>query len=61
MVLNEGTFGVRVCVEAFLISRATSPGWGVRGNGGGVGVRMEEEHDVIHGVAREFREFCRGV
>ena len=34
MVVDERTFGVRVCIEAFLISRTTGPGWWVRGNGG---------------------------
>jgi len=61
LILNERTFGVRVCVMAFFISRATSPSWGVRGNGGGVRVRAEEEHDAIHSIAREVGELCRGV
>jgi len=61
LILNEGTFSVRMCIETFFISWATSPGRGVRGNRGGVGVRMEEEHDAIHSITREFREFCQGV
>ena len=54
LVFKEGSFNVGVCIEMFLISRATSPSWWVRSNGDGVWVRMEEKHNVIHSIAWEF-------
>jgi len=61
LILDERTFSVRVCIVTLFVSWATSPGWGMRGNRSGVGVRAKEEHDAIHSIAREFREFGQGV
>jgi len=61
LIFEEGSFGVGVCIEVFLVVRATSPKWGVRSNRSVVRVRAEEEHDAIHSIAREVGEFCRGV
>ena len=33
----------------------------MRGNGSGVGIRVKEEHDAIHSIAREFGELGQGV
>ena len=56
LVLKKRTFNVGVCLEMFLMTRATSPSRGMRSNGGGVRICMEEKHDAIHGIAWEFRE-----
>jgi len=61
LILNERTFGIRVCIVAFFVSWTTSPSWGVRGNGSGVGVHTEEYHDAIHRIAWEFGELRRGI
>ena len=42
MVFNERTFSVRVCIEVFLISQTTCPGWWVRGDRGGVRIGVKE-------------------
>ena len=61
LVVEEGSFCVRVCVETFLVSRTTGPSWWVRGDRGGVQVRMEEKYDVIHSIAWEIGELCQGI
>jgi len=60
LVFEKGSFGVRVCVEAFPVARATSQKWGPWVIGAVWG-RCGEEHDMIHCIAWEFRELCQGI
>ena len=50
-----------MCIETFLISWATSPGWWVRGNGGSVWVCVEEQHDTVHCITWEIQELGQRV
>ena len=42
LVFERRSFDIGVCIEAFLVARATSPEWRVRGNRGGVRVCAKE-------------------
>jgi len=61
LVFDKRTFDVRVCIETFLVSWTTGPGWWMGGNRGSVWMCVKKEHDMIHHIAREIRKLGQGV